>query len=829
MAASGRASSLRSARTSRTDGIAHGNVSGRTLRGGRIDPTLGPARPARPTRSRVSGGGTNTAHLEGVTARLLITIVLTLVVAGCSGSDAGPDGAPPTSRDAAAPPITSDGAIAADDAGPIPTRPPFRPELEPNRWQLVRDDLPNIAWEAGLAYDPRAGRVAHHGGHLLSSYAQSNYTSLYTIRDDIFSESLAPLRPMRRCISELAYLDGPERFATVQGGTGHGSLPQGRLSEYRIVRGDARGPWLLDPTRDRWEDARPSGAQWPRRSHANVAYDPTSDVLFGLGSASLTAFVAHTNEILELPLPAALHGRRGYGLAFDPDSRRLVVFGGATRLFFYGRIDGDETDNCDVVDAATCASYFRDFVLSDTWILDIDEAARAGWPAAATADAIPTGWHRALGEPHPPRGMPTWNHTRLQLHFHPPSGRMLLLQSPIDDAPIQSSREWPPIELWALDAARETWERIETIDPPHYAGIATWASGEDALFVWGGGGTTAEARATDPAAMSSRSLYMIRPAIAGAPPLAPAPLSRIAVETVEGGVAVRFAGEPGVEHEIARADVARIAGAYEVVARVRAEGRETTWIDAGAGTASHAYRVRPVGALRWSLPAFDRPARPTGLRAIPRSATEVALAWDRSIDPDVVAYHVYRWGPGEGRHRIAEALSPLAMVDSEIDLSDGLARVYVVTAIDRAGRESGSSPMAFTVPDPPEALEVRMEDDGRFTVAWLPQDAEHQRLAIHYLDYHCNARSTIEVFLDTFVPVAGGPFTGDRVVVEAPPIDPALRERAPLAEPGECGRTRRDGHFFYARVVNALGQPGFYSDIVAPIDERFRAAVAPRL
>lgn len=753
------------------------------------------------------------------TTTSLLAAIAVILGCGTPPPELGRDGAAAARDDASRP--TDAAAADTPDGGSI-AREPFRPELEPNRWVRVRDDLPTSAWETGIAYEPRLGALVQHGGHIQGSYAQSPYTSRYSVRADTFDESLAPLRPMRRCITEVAWLDGPERIATVHGGASHGTLPAGSLRSWQITRSDANGPWLYDALADRWEHARPSGTSWPRRTHANIAYDATSDALFVVGGDGLYAYVPHANVVRRLPMPEALNGRRGYGMAFDPDTRRLVIFGGASRLWSYGRIDGDETDNCNVVDAETCAGYYRDFVHSDTWVLDVGAASRAGW-ADATEGTLPAGWRRVETEAHPPRGMPTWGHSRLQLVYHPPTGRMLLLQHAIDDTPIQDASAWPPITMWQFDPARETWSVIDTVEPPHFAGLAAYAEHEDLLVVWGGG-RTGEARTEDTRPMTSRVLYAVRPQVPAAELRAPAPLARIAVRSIEAGVEVRFPAVAGATYEIARAPATPLAGAYETVATVRAAGSELVWVDATAGSDAHAYRARPEGDARWSLPAFDTPDRPSGLTAIVHGTEEVHLAWDRSPREDVTAYRVYRSGPGETRALVYEG-ADVAHVDTRVDLSDGLARAYSVTAVDRAGRESGGSPAAFTLADAPASLSARDRGDGTFELRWAPRDAAHERLEVHYLDYHCNARSSIEIFLDTFAPVSDAPLSGETIVVRPPVIDPEARERAPRAEPGECGRTLRDGHFFYARVVNAIGQPGFYSDIVSPTDARFRAAV----
>lgn len=742
------------------------------------------------------------------------------MLAGCA--PATPTVSAPEGSVARAP----DGGAASNDAdASIPTATPFRSELVPNRWERLRDDLPSSAWETGIAYEPRLGALVQHGGHLPGSYVQSPYTLRYEIRRDTFVDSLAPVRPMRRCIVELAWLSGPARIATVQGAASHGSLPPGTLRGWRVTRSDARGPWLYDALADRWEHTRPTGTEWPLRQHAGIVYDETSDAMYVVGGDGLYAYVPHANRVLRLPMPAALSRRFGYAIAFDPDSRRLAIFGGASRHWTYGHIDGDETDNCGVVDTETCASYYREYVASDTWILDVDDAARAGWPPA-DGDAVPAGWHKLEG-PGPPRGMPMWDHQRLQLTWHAPSGRMLLLQHAIDEAPNMDPRTWPSIDLWALDAGSETWTRIDTDAPPHFAGLSAYAEGEDVLFAWGGG-ERGDAAASDTRATTNRVLYAMRPRVPGAPSRVPPSVARVSSLVLDAArVELRFPATPGRTYEIARAPATPMAGAYEVVARVTADRDEVTHVDVAGDAGAHAYRAREEGTLRWSLPAFDVPARPSGLRAITRSANQVELTWD-APPSDVAEVRLHRFGPSEGRHVIGSSPpGARSYVDREVDLGDGLARVYVATFVDAAGRESGASPMAYTVPDAPEALSVEELVDGSFEVRWVPRDAT-ERLALFYLDYHCNARSSIEAYLDAFTPVDGPSLEGGTARVRAPVLDPVLRNRAPESEPGECGRTLREGHYFYGRVIGALDQPGLYSDIVSPRDPRFRAAVPER-
>jgi fibronectin type III domain protein len=83
------------------------------------------------------------------------------------------------------------------------------------------------------------------------------------------------------------------------------------------------------------------------------------------------------------------------------------------------------------------------------------------------------------------------------------------------------------------------------------------------------------------------------------------------------------------------------------------------------------------------------PAAPSGAAALPR-ADAIEISWSPSADADLASYRVYRQAPGGPRERVGEVAPP------ETSLRDtgalpGIAYVYTVTAVDRAGNESAAS------------------------------------------------------------------------------------------------------------------------------------------
>jgi hypothetical protein len=82
------------------------------------------------------------------------------------------------------------------------------------------------------------------------------------------------------------------------------------------------------------------------------------------------------------------------------------------------------------------------------------------------------------------------------------------------------------------------------------------------------------------------------------------------------------------------------------------------------------------------------PAAPTGVRAS-GSPASVELSWDRSREPDLAGYRIYRAAPGADFERLAETGETPAYSDRTA--APGTAYRYAVTAFDRNANESPRS------------------------------------------------------------------------------------------------------------------------------------------
>ncbi|MCG3177850.1 MAG: hypothetical protein BIFFINMI_00170 [Phycisphaerae bacterium] len=677
--------------------------------------------------------------------------------------------------------------------------PVVRADMAPNTWVRLQDHTPKNTWETGVAWDRDSGLIVEHGGHVLGSYAQSNYTWLYDLRTNSFRESHAAARPQRRCLVELDYIDTLGRVVTTQGGSGHGSVPQGGLGgDYKMVfKGDPRGPWLYDASADRWEDCRLLG-RWRRQAHCQTAYDASSDALVWIAGDKLGVFEPWSNRVAYRDLPESLRGRLSYAIAADPVSRRIVLFGGTGPLGWIWV--GDKPR----------AQAYRENVRADTWLYDV------------SADR----WKQVVSDVHPPLGQPLDDHIKLPMAYDSATGTCLLVINPVSEY-TPDRRTWGPAQLWSFDVAAERWTRIETSNPPPLGGLTTYAPDADLLVLFGGGDDGKVEGNVRPAL--SRCLYVCRPRLPGRPPVPPSPVGGVRAEPYAIPLLAGSDGDPKVkhpsirvswrssfdgEHEIWRADAAPLPGAYRKVGIAPAGAKQ--WLDLTVEPGrDYGYRVVEAGGRRPSAVALTRPCRPGGLVASVESANRVVLTWARDGQREHLRYNVYRARgaeveTGKGERLTPEPVMAHTLTDAKVDLSDGVARAYWVCAVDGHGVEGGPSPLAWTMPDAPASLKAVRKGDT-IELTWQPPPGvKLAGVNLYHQTTHLNTHEQPADVLKAWwggwkkvnaEPVADGRFVFTRPTGAANPHD-----------------------YFYLRAENPLGQEGFYTDIVSATDARFRPA-----
>ena len=94
--------------------------------------------------------------------------------------------------------------------------------------------------------------------------------------------------------------------------------------------------WSYDPVANTWTNLEPAGPIPPGRSDAGMAYDPVSGTVILFGGvdgefnclADTWAYDPESNAWSKLQTTVAPDARSGIGMAYDPHSERIILFGG---------------------------------------------------------------------------------------------------------------------------------------------------------------------------------------------------------------------------------------------------------------------------------------------------------------------------------------------------------------------------------------------------------------------------------------------------------------------------------------------------------------------
>ncbi|MBL8025532.1 MAG: T9SS type A sorting domain-containing protein [Fibrobacteres bacterium] len=236
-------------------------------------------------------------------------------------------------------------------------------------------------------------------------------------------------------------------------------------------------------------------------------------------------------------------------------------------------------------------------------------------------------------------------------------------------------------------------------------------------------------------------------------------------------------------------------GAFEQVAITATK----TWSDnpSVSDTVFYSYSVAAKNSSGLSLvsePVYTCPVRPLGLVATVESATSVGLRWKNNRESDLAGYNIYRAQGAypSGKSGFVKLNSALLtnpeFADWTVDLSNGIIRHYVVTAVNKLGQESGFSPLAHTIPDAP---------GGPWT------NATTNRAAFGKMFWHPPANGGVvkyQICDNGYRQASNGDTTN--VIAE---LDSSARSYD-FTKVGDRG--------YVVRAVNVLGQYGFCSDLI---------------
>jgi hypothetical protein len=271
---------------------------------------------------------------------------------------------------------------------------------------------------------------------------------------------------------------------------------------------------------------------------------------------------------------------------------------------------------------------------------------------------------------------------------------------------------------------------------------------------------------------------------------------------------------------------------------------DTFYTDASAATATpYAYRVCAVkGGTEGEMSRilYARPGRVLGVVASVEDTNVVCVSWDAHPAEEATGYHVYRSRsaaiyagtfPTGYTKLTASPVAATAYWDTVNGLTDGIARGYVVLAVNGLGNESGVSPECTTFPESPEWTWA-FPMGPNFALRWQPP-RRTKILGINLYRIHPN--ETVDPTLLN-VMCGGGNFFFDYsartygvrlngTIASPEPITDTV-SNWPMPAGASVVNPDITGYYlqsktFIARAVNLLGQEGFGTDQFSPSNTEY--------
>jgi N-acetylneuraminic acid mutarotase len=185
-------------------------------------------------------------------------------------------------------------------------------------------DTPTVADSHAMTYSPATGTMILFGGWNYDDSFNDTWAYEPAVNNWICLDPAGDL-PADRAAAEMVYDPGTGTmimFGGVRGG--------GEYTYYNDT-------WAYDPVANTWTDLMPSGDIPSVRTSHSMAYDPTSHrvILFGGwdGTNDMNdtyAYDPSTNTWTDLnPVGDVPSPRDGQGMAYDPGTGKIILFGGA--------------------------------------------------------------------------------------------------------------------------------------------------------------------------------------------------------------------------------------------------------------------------------------------------------------------------------------------------------------------------------------------------------------------------------------------------------------------------------------------------------------------
>lgn len=237
---------------------------------------------------------------------------------------------------------------------------------------------------------------------------------------------------------------------------------------------------------------------------------------------------------------------------------------------------------------------------------------------------------------------------------------------------------------------------------------------------------------------------------------------------------------------------------------------DTVYTDASCQDGiSYSYRVCALKETvegRRSRHLYTRPARVLAVMASVEDTHTVIVSWNPSPSFEVTGYNIYR-ATGAGIHgsaasyqKMNSALITGLQYTDNVDLSDGVARGYIVRAISAFGLESAPSQECTTFPDLCERV-YSIPVTGVWRLGWKPP-ARSKMIGVNLYRILGEKMNTTGLITDS--------------VTNGWALPPTT---------GTDGYSLM-GKTYQVRAVNVLGQEGFCTGQISPVNTEYGVGIA---
>jgi hypothetical protein len=600
----------------------------------------------------------------------------------------------------------------------------------------------NWAYENDFKGDPWFGYFVLGPGHKV--HPQDCHYYPYDPMINKWYETNPCNKQPRQCLSAFSISSQDSVILQIGGAEGSHQLSQGGWADdYKSIiytRGRGVGMWVYSLNRNEWYQMKgPTSSPGSTFSYWHE-YDPVHDILVGPNNI----YNFHYNTAISIPSQSGIHTFY-YSCAMDT-KRGLYYAWCSAGLYYYN----PETN------------------------------------AWSTAPGTP---------PAHPDGPDNGNGFGLNVLAYDEHHDVLLALS--DDATAGGP---PNVSTWVYHCDTQNWEQMLPAAAPQDQGRLAYNKTLNMFMLVGGTvvGTISRGGNTD-----GIWFYRYKHGNSILDPLAAAPKAALDLSGGTAKLSWTRVTESGVTgYNIYRGsavsfpkDFAKLNGS---------PATDTFYTDASAVSGTpYSYRVCAVknsvdGKLSQHL--YTRPYRVLNVAASVENAALVRVSWDPNPEPDILGYNVYR-ATGAAMYSTPLAsnytklngslVNALTYDDGSVDLSDGIARAYVVTAVNAFGLESGVSPECTTFPPAPEWAYTIPPN----TLRWKAP-RRTKIIGVNYYKYPDNKQNLLGLITDS-----------------------VTTWTAPIISGGEGYELLFTT--YYARSVNVLNQEGFMTDQISSINNEF--------